>query len=150
MWAPICEIRKWGKRPATHKKLVGAEAPNPVKPKTSRPRGREVFRRRVPRILFPAALFRSLKTKIGNTVARHSPERSDAKQPGCSGIRAVIRRYMGTMYRSAPFGFPRLFPRPPCRTPACVETFIISWYNQPKRYKETVVVWQIPKAPRGS
>lgn len=123
--------------------------PNPVKLKASRPRGREVFRRRVPRTLFPAALFRSLKTKIGNTLPRPSPEHSDANQPSTQ-VLGWLRTYMGTMYRSAPFGFPRLFPRPPCRTPACVETFIISWYNQPKARKEAVVTWQILKARKGS
>lgn len=44
--------------------------PNPIKLKTSRPRSREVFRRRVYRTLFSAALFRSLKTKIGKLAKR--------------------------------------------------------------------------------
>lgn len=122
-------------------------------PENSKPPGLAVgrfSRRRVPRTLFPAALFHSLKTKIGNTVARLSPERSDAKHPVCSGIRDVPRTYMETMYRSAPLGFPHLFLRSKCRSTACVETFIISWYNHPKRYKEAAATWQVSKARRGS
>ena len=122
--------------------------PNPVKLKISRPRCREVFRRRVLWALF---LLHSSATSglKQNTATR--PTRSAATQSSLAlECRAASRTYMETMYRSAPFGFPRLFPRSLHLAPACVETFIISWYNQPKARKEAVVTWQTSKARRGS
>lgn len=122
--------------------------PNPVKLKISRPRCREVFRRRVLWALF---LLHSSATSglKQNTATR--PTRSAATQSSLAlECRAASRTYMETMYRSAPFGFPHLFLRSKCRSTACVETFIISWYNHPKRYKEAAVTWQVSKVRRGS
>ena len=72
-WIRLCVeyfITQVGQVAGHSQKACWGCSTNPKKLKTSRPLGREVFRRRVYRTLFSAALFRSLKTKIGKLAKR--------------------------------------------------------------------------------
>lgn len=83
-------------------------------------------------------------------MTRLCPARSDANSPDAQASGLLIAHTWFPCIEVRPSGFyacPYVLSANPT---VCVETFIFSWYNHPKRYKETTVSWQIAKARKDS